>query len=195
MSASSLQLANRCFVAKDYSQAIDLYLRHAEEHPAEAAEAYCCVAQCFRSSNVIRSPISIAPGVSLISQGDLPTAERYFRLALQIDPGNFKALWGLSEILPNSADERRELLERCVAVQPAGFNLIALGDVYRTQLKDFVRAYSLYRQAQECTPRDKTPYSKLSALCRRMGRTEEAKEWLRRWKAEYASHRNVGGKE
>jgi tetratricopeptide (TPR) repeat protein len=190
---TDLQMANRCFVAKDYTKALRLYVRHAETCPAEAALAYAGAAECCLRSNIIDEPIPILPGITLISEGDLRSAEHYFRLALRADPQNTKSLSGLSELLPKSSIERRELLERLVALQPGTRSLIALGDYCRSQLNDIERAYSLYRSAQEHAPRDQTAYIRLSEICQLLGRSDEANEWNRRWNDAYASKRCVDG--
>lgn len=192
---TDFQQANRCFVERNYEKAIRLCLRHAANVPNEAGKAYVGIAECCLRSNVINDPVSVAPGIMLVSQGDLRGAEYYFRLALQADPENARALSGLSELLPDSCDERLELLERSVRVLPTTLNLVALGDYYRSQLRDFEHAHSLYKQAQEHAPRDQMAYSRLSNLCRRMGRPEEAKEWTQRWQEAYTRKRRVDGKQ
>src|SRR5262245_12527595 len=191
---TDFQQANRCLVAKDYEQALRLFLSHATNFPNEAGQSYVGAAECCLRSNVIAVPVPVAPGIALVSQGDRRAAEYYFRLALQADPKNAKALWGLSELLSQSSDERRELLERSVAGQPGTLNLVALGDYYRSTVKDLERAYALYKQAQEHSPRDQTAYLRLNDICRRMGRPEEAKEWTRRWQEAYSRKRRVDGK-
>ena len=191
---TDFQQANRCLVAKDYEQAIRLFLRHAKNIPSEAGQAYAGAAECCLRSNVIKVPVPVAPGIELVSQGDMRGAEHYFRLALQSDSKNARALWGLSELLPESSDERRELLERSVAANPGTLNLVALGDHYRSIAKDLDRAYSMYKQAQDHSPRDQTAYLRLSDICRRVGRSEEAKEWARRWQEAYSRKRRVDGK-
>jgi len=191
---TDFQEANRCLVAKNYPRTIQLFLRHAEKCPADKAIAYAAAAECSLRSNVIQTPVSVAPGITLVSQGDFRTAEYYFRLALQADAKNARALWGLSKLIAESSDERRELLERSVVVQPGTLNLVALADYYRSHLKDLEHAYSLYRLAQEHAPRDKTAYLRLNDICRRMGRPEEAKEWSRRWKEANSRKRRVDGK-
>src|SRR5581483_11278368 len=115
---TNYQHANRCLVAKDYPKAIEFFLRHARECPAEAAHAYAGVAECYLNTNTLQRPVSTAPGVTLVFQGDRGSAEYYFRLALAADPNNARALWGLAGLLPESSEERRELLERSVAVLP-----------------------------------------------------------------------------
>jgi tetratricopeptide (TPR) repeat protein len=190
---TDFQQANRCLVAKDYPRAIQLFLRHAMECPSEAAQAYSGAAECCLRSNIIGVPVTVAPGVTLVSQGDLKAAEHYFRLALQADQKNAKALWGLAKLLPESSEERRELLERSVAAQPGTLNLVALGDYYRSNLKDLERAYMLYRQAQEHAPRDQTAYLRLNDICRRMSRPEEAKLWSVRWQEAKSRKRRVDG--
>lgn len=191
---TDFQEANRHLVAKDYSRAIQLFLRHAKDCPSEAAQAYSGAAECCLRSNVIDVPVPVAPGITLVSQGDCRAAEHYFRLALQADHKNAKALWGLAELLPESSEERRELLERSAAAQPGTINLLALGDYCRSNLKNLERAYELYRQAQQHAPRDQTAYLRLNDICRRMGRSEEANEWSERWQETKSRKRRVDGK-
>src|SRR5207249_2978972 len=125
---TTYQQANRCLVAKDYQTAIELFLQHAQECPADAAQAYAGAAECCLNTNVLQQPTPTAPGVTLVFQGDRGAAERYFRLAVNADPNNARALWGLARLLPESSDEWRELLERSVAILPGTLNLVALGD-------------------------------------------------------------------
>lgn len=180
---TDFQYANRCLVTKDYKGAIRLFLRHAEKVPSEASDAYAGIATCYLRSNIIQNPVPITPELLLVSQGDRENAERYFRLALQADPKSVKALFGLSDILPESSEERRELLERALAKQPNSPKiLLRIGDYYRSQRKDFNLAYSMYRRLQEAEPLDKTSYLRLNDICRKLERHEEAKEWSRRWK-------------
>ncbi len=191
---TDFQEANRCLVAMDYPRALHLYLRHAEVCPTEAALAYAGAAECCLRSNIIQAPISVALGIALVSQGDRKSGEHYFRLALRVDPKNVRSLWGLSQLLPDSSEERRELLERSVAVLPGTLNLVALGDYYRSRVRDLDRAYALYQQAQEHAPRDRTAYLRLNDICRRLGRLDEAKQWTLRWQEAKSRKRRVDGK-
>src|SRR5262245_47628035 len=191
---TDLQQGNRYLVAKDYERAVECFLRHARAHPEEQAIAYVQVAECFRRSNIVTKPMPVAIGVTLVSEGDRPSAEYYYRLALRAEPEHFGALLGLAEILPEGADERLSLLERAAVLQPNYLVLIALGDFLRTHRKDFSRAYETYRRAQEQSPRDETAYRRLNAICSRLGRTEEAAEWSDRWKQGKATKKRVDGK-
>lgn len=191
---TDFQQANRFLVAKEYQRAIELFLRHAETCPAQAADAYAAAAECCLRCNTVQQPVPVAPGVTLVSQGDRRGGEMYFRLALQADPKNARALWGLAGLLPKASSERRELLARSVAAIPGTLNLVALGDYCRSQLGDHQRAYDLYRRAQEHAPRDQTAYLRLNDICRRMGRPDEAEEWGRRWRDAKHRKRRVDGK-
>jgi len=191
---SDLQEGNRFLVAKDYERAVEYFLRHAQMHSQERATAYVQVAECFRRSNIIAEPQPVAPGVTLVSAGDRPSAEYYYRLALQSEPNHFSALRGLAEVLPEGSDERLSVLERAAALQANSLVLVALGDFYRSHRKDFTRAYESYRRAQEQSPRDETAYRRLNDICRRLGRPEEATEWSERWKEAKATKKRVDGK-
>jgi tetratricopeptide (TPR) repeat protein len=191
---TDFEKANRCLVAKDYARAVQLFLRHAEKHPEEAARAYAGAAKGCLLSNLLQAPVPAASGVALVFQGDRKNAEHYFRLALRADPTNIESLWGLSQLVPESSTERRDLLERCVELQAGTLNLVALGDYYRSQMGDLERAYAVYKQAQAHAPRDHTAYLRLNDICRRMGRPDEAKEWSRRWQDAKSLKRRVEGK-
>jgi tetratricopeptide (TPR) repeat protein len=191
---TDLQQGNRHLVAKNYESAVECFLRHARVHPQEQAIAYVQVAECFRRSNTITRPISVVPGVTLVSEGDRPSAEYYYRLALQSEPDHFAALRGLAEVLPDGADERLAVLERAAVLQSNGLVLIALGDFYRSHRKDFSRAYEMYRRAREQSPRDETAYRRLGDICRRLGRPDEAAEWSERWRQAKATKKRLDGK-
>ena len=191
---TDLQQGNRCLVAKDYASAVECFLRHAHAHQQDRATAYVQIAQCFRRSTIITSPVPVAAGVTLVSEGDRPSAEQYYRLALQSEPNHFGALVGLAEILPDGAAERLSVLERAAALQPNYLVLVALGDFYRTPRKDFARAYETYRRAQEQSPKDETAYRRLNDICRRLGRPDEAAEWSERWRKVKATKKRLDGK-
>ena len=189
---NDFQIGNRCFVAKDYETAVAHFVRHAKSQPFDAADAYASVAECYRRCNVLTAPEEVTPGFTLVSKGDLKSAECYYRLSLQHDPTNIKSIRGLADILPEKSDERLALLERAVELHPGTLVLIDLGDFYRTHRKDYHRAYELYCQAQKHAPRDETAYRRLNDICRRLERPDEAKEWSVRWKHTKNIKRNVG---
>ena len=179
---TDLQKGNQFLVAKDYAAAIECFFRHAHNFHEDAPKAYTKIAGCYLRTNTLPEPKEFAPGITLVSQGDRRSAEYYYRLALQHDPDYFAALKGLADTLSEKSEERCELLERAVAKQPGALILVDLGDFYRTYRKDFHRAYELYRQAQEHAPKDKTAYQRLSNMCRRLGRPDEAKQWAEKWR-------------
>jgi len=178
---TEFQQGNLLFAAGEYKTAIECFLRHAQTNPQDRAKTYVQVAKCFRYTNILTESKPVAPGVTLIKQGDRVSAEKYYRLALQSDPNYAGALRGLAEVLPRGADERLLVLERAATLQPNFMVLIDLGDFYRTHRKDFSRAYNTYCRALEQNPRDKTAYLRLNDICRRLGRPDEAKEWSERW--------------
>lgn len=107
---NEMQLGNRCFVAKDYENAVSHFRLHTEAIPSETADAYAAIAECYRRTNVLSSLVKITKGVTLVSQGDLESAEYYYQLALQADPRNIKSLRGLADILPERFVERIEIV-------------------------------------------------------------------------------------
>jgi tetratricopeptide (TPR) repeat protein len=161
---TALQAGNRLYAQKRYRDAIDLFLAHAAAVPGEAAKAYAGAAKSAQLA-------------------DRASVERYYRAALAADPDHFLALRGLAVQLPEASSERCQLLERAAALRPDLLVLLALGDYYRSVVKDNARAYEVYARAQQSHPRDQTAYLKLNELCRRMGRPDEAKAWSTRWKA------------
>jgi tetratricopeptide (TPR) repeat protein len=191
---TDLQHGNRCLVDKDYVRAVECFLRHAETHPEDRAVAYVQVAECFRRGNSLPQPVPFANGITLVSPGDRRFAEYYYRLALQPAPDHFSALRGLADVLPENTEERLTILERAATLQPNSLVLVALGDCYRSQRKDFARAYETYRRAQEHSPKDETAYRRLNDICRRLGKPEEAAEWSARWRQAKATKKRVDGK-
>ena len=68
-----------------------VFLRHARAYPQESAAAYVQVAECFRRSNIITQPKPVAIGVTLVSEGDRPSAEYYTGCGTQAEPDHFGA--------------------------------------------------------------------------------------------------------
>lgn len=189
---TKLQLGNQRLVAKDYADAIPLFLAHAEEVPDDASTAFAKVAECYRRSNVLPCPKDVAPGTTLVSQCDFASAEYYYRRALERDPRHFSSLKGLADVLPEQSDERLRCMEQAVDLQPDTVMLTEIGDFYRRT--DPSRAYGFYVKAQAHKPKDRTAYDRLQAVCRELGRNDEAEEWAKRWDAAYATKRKVDGR-
>jgi tetratricopeptide (TPR) repeat protein len=190
-SFTKLQLGNQRLVAKDYAGAIKLFLAHADKVPNDAAAAFCKIAECYRRSNVLPRPQVVAPGITLVSQGDITSAEYYYRLALEKDPDHFLSLKGLADILPEESEERLRCMERAVEIQLDTVILLEIGDFYLGPKNDPNRAYGFYLKAQAHKPKDRTAYDRLQAVCRELGRNDEAEEWATRWTAAYAAKRKV----
>ena len=145
-------------------------------------------------SNVLSEPVSVQPGIQLVSEGDRVGAERHYRLALEKDADYSPALLGLAELLQPQSEERLTLLKRAADVSPTYLGLIELGDFYRSVRKEPELAHATYLQALQRRPKDGTAYKKLQDLCSRMGRNDEAKEWSRKWKEVYARKVSVSGR-
>jgi tetratricopeptide (TPR) repeat protein len=187
---TDLQRGNRYFVAKNYPAAVKCLLRHVRKHPEDAADAYTRVGDCYLRSNVLPKPKAVAGGnLTLVSQGDRPNAERYYRLALQQNPDHIGALKGLAHVLPDTAVERCQTLESLARIQPGTIVLIDLGDYYREQQRDLPRAYQIYLQAQQHAPKEQPAYDRLRDICRDLGRSDEAKRWADEWRSVYAKKR------
>jgi tetratricopeptide (TPR) repeat protein len=191
-SLTKLQLGNQRLAARDYAAAIELFLAHADEVPTDAATAFAKVAECYRRSNALPHPRVVAPGITLVSQGDLSSAEYYYRLALERDARHFSSLKGLAEVLPERSGERLRCMEQAVDVQPDTIMLTEIGDFYRRS--DPTRAYGFYLKAQAHKPKDRTAYDRLQTVCRELGRNDEAQEWAKRWDAVHATKPRVDGR-
>lgn len=191
---TKIQIANRALVAKKYAVAIRFFEEHADEVPSDYAKCHTKIAECLRMSNALAKPVTIRPGVELVSEGDREGAERHYRLALDMDSSYSPALLGLAELLRPQSDERLKLLERAADAGPTYLGLVELGDFYRSVRKELGRAHATYLQAMERKPRDGTAYQKLQDVCRRMGKDDEAREWSRKWKAVYATKKRVDGR-
>jgi tetratricopeptide (TPR) repeat protein len=175
---SDLQEGNRLYVQRRFAEAIAAYLRHAEACPDDAAKSYALAARCCPPNP--RGKIPSPPAV--LSPDTARTAEDFCRLSLSIDPNHFAALKQLAMWLPSSSPERVSVLERAAALRDDDLLLVELGDHYRSIAKDLERAYATYLRAQQAFPKDQTAYRRLSELCRRSGKIEEAKLWNTRWK-------------
>lgn len=190
--ATHLQLGNELFVRKQYEEALAAFLRHACDEPSQAADAYSRAAKCCLSMNRLETPREVMPGVHLVFESNRQGAEHFYRKALEHDPQHYESLLGLAGILPEGSEERFQLMETAVASQPHYLTLIKIGDYYRTIKGDLVAAYENYQKAQHCRPRDKMAYQKLSDICRRLGRTREAEEWMAKWHEVDKTRRKVG---
>lgn len=153
MPKSDFQQANRGLVAKDYQEAIRLYVRHADAHPEDAARSFTKAGEAAKRAGGTVHVMDIAPGLQrlIVSHGDLRGAEALFRRALEVDPNYVPALRELALILPDDASERRGLLERAAAVRDDLMALNSLGDLYVAQ-RQYELAYQAYLRAQRHRP-------------------------------------------
>ncbi len=142
---TKLQLGNQRLAANDYTGAIKLFLAHANEVAKQAPTAFAKIAECYRRSNRLERPKVVAPGVTLVSEGDLASAEYYYRLALEKDRHHFASLKGLANVLPGDSEERLRCLEGAIDIQPDTLMLTELGDSYRRR-GDAARGYEFYRK-------------------------------------------------
>ncbi len=182
--ATDYQLGNQMLAAKKYEEAIAHFVRHAERVPADAARAFERAGVACQRSNALPSPVEVAPGLTLVSQGNRERAEAFFRLALERAPSHPRSLKGLASVLATSSDERCAVLERLVEVQPDFMALVDLADFYRSHRKDYARAHDLYVRAQNLSPGDRTVHVKLQDICKKLGRPDEAEEWRRSYQVQ-----------
>ena len=190
---SDLQAANKALVEKRFAEAISLYERHAAAHPGDAPRCFTKIAEAYRRTNIVKEPVELEPGVKLIFDPDRLSAERSLRRALEINPDYFPALQMLSEVLPEDAEERVDLLERALAIRIDLKTLLHLAKCYVDRQMP-QRAYELYLRAREHNPLDGTAYEGLLTICRGLGNEDEARQWEERWKEAYARKPRVDGK-
>jgi tetratricopeptide (TPR) repeat protein len=127
---TQLQRGNRLLASKQYEAARQAFLAHASEVPAEAPRALAQAAECVCRSNIIREPVDLQPGVTLVAQGDSRGAEVLYRQALAIEPSYFPALRGLALILPAKSEEQIAALEAAVSVRTDLLLVQMLADCY-----------------------------------------------------------------
>jgi|GEM_PF-2366246 len=175
---SPLQLGDRLLAEGKVREALAAFLRHAEQYPADAADAYCRAAKCCLRVRHQDLPREVVRGKTLAAASSRDAAEQLFRKALAIKPKHFEALIGLSELVPPRSAERLHLLERAIIARPHSPTLLAIGDFYRDVLNEPLRAYHYYQRAQQQSPREREAYRRLAEVCRLLGRENEAQHWL-----------------
>ena len=187
-----LQQGNRLFAQRQYEAALDAFLLHARECPAEASDAYAKAAKSCQHINRLSTPKEVEPGVQLVFEGNRKAAKSFFEKALSLNPRHYESLIGIAALLSKNSDERLEIMERAMQIQPHYLTLVEIGDFYRSVRSDLDNAYSAYKAAVERSARDRTAYQRLAATCVMLGRVEEAKEWKLKWKDVYGKKRKVG---
>ena len=160
--------------------AIQLLEAHAEAHRDDAADALTYAGELAFDVNTAPAPPSPGPAM-LVFQGDHARAEALFRRALKHTPGHWRALYGLARALPQASMERIDVLTAATAAHPTYLGLLDLGDSLRSIAKNYEGAHSAYSRAHELDPRQRTTYTKLADICKKLDRPEEAAEWRARW--------------
>ncbi len=173
-----LQLGDRLLAEGKAREALGAFLRHAEQYPADAADAYCRAAKCCLRVRHQELPREVVRGKTLAAASSRDAAEQLFRKALVLKPRHFDALIGLSELVPPRSAERLHLLERAIAARSHTPTLLAIGDFYRDVLNEPSRAYHYYQRAQQQSPRNRDVYQRLAEACRVLGRENEAQHWM-----------------
>jgi tetratricopeptide (TPR) repeat protein len=189
---TKFQEGNRLLVSRSYEAAIEAYVDHAADHPAEAAKCYFKAGEAARRSNVLAQPRDVAPGVKLVVQAGHARAEAYYRQALGIDPEYFPALARLAWVLPDGHPERSALLHRAAAIRDDLSVLNALGEHYLRD--DPEKAIEFFGRARSHSPLDGTAYEGLASACQALGRPGEAERWREHWREVYARKPRVDGR-
>ncbi len=117
-------------------------------------------------------------GEALLQTGDAAKAVSMFRQALQIEPDNWRYLYGLGQA---SAKPEQGLaaFQRAVALAPAETNLLyGLGTAYESlgRMRDAVR---IFREVAQRNPDDASAFNNLSIDLSRTGDAKGAEEALR----------------
>jgi tetratricopeptide (TPR) repeat protein len=144
---NDFQIGNQLIVKNKYKEAIESFLRHSENFPAEAAKCFERIAEA-NLRNYRRK------------EGEI-----YYRKSLELEPNLFRSLVGLSNILPKCAEEKLILMEKTVNIQSNYTLFIDIGDFYRSCKKDFEKAFVFYEKAWKRNPKDKSSYQRIWALC------------------------------
>ena len=163
---SDFQFGNELIASKQCKQAINSFLKHIDKHPEDAAKCYERIAECYLR----------------ISRKNTEIAEEYYRKAIKINPKLFKAVFGLTEILPECSDERLNLMEIAINIQANFVLLLKLGDFYRSCKKDYTKAYNFYEKAWQIYPKDRSSYQKIWTLCAMTKDKETSAKWSRLYK-------------
>ena len=180
MNINDLQRGNLLLIDKKYDAAIVCFLKHAEANHADRADAYAKTAECYVRHNILSKPVPVTDQFSLVSKGNLRSAEYYYKLALKENHAHFPSLKGLVKILPEGSEARLEAMEKCLRVQPDYLITLELGSWY-FKVKNCQRAYTLYLEAQKLNPKDRSCYDCLQKVCHALGNENEASSWKKCW--------------
>lgn len=151
---TQFQVGNRLLVKKRYDEALQAFLTHAQEVPAEATRAYVQAAECLRRTNTLEAPVDVEPGVVLVSAGDRAGAAQLYKKALAIDPYYLPALRGLAQVLDVGSSEQVQALEDAVGLKLDPLLVDVLGRIYEGR-GNTLRAVALYQRALDKHPNDR----------------------------------------
>jgi tetratricopeptide (TPR) repeat protein len=186
---NDFQRGNVALVERRFEEAIASFLKHVSKHPQESADAFAKVAECYMRSNVLVPSSSVPEEFTLVSKGNTRMAEYYYRRALKENPAHIASLKTLAAILPEGSEERLEVIEKLLKVQPDYLLTLELGHWHFKKANDPERAYKWYLEAQKLCPKDREAYDCLQMVCRSLGRMDESAEWKKRWEDIYKRKR------
>ena len=120
-------------------------------------------------------------GIQLLSKGDIPGAQRHFRVALDHRPGFHPASVQLARalLLGGSADQAETLLDRVLAVDPGDYDALVTRASMLLARGDFAGARTALEKALESGPRSKEVLNALGEAAIGLKDAEGAKRWLK----------------
>ncbi|WP_165403618.1 MULTISPECIES: serine/threonine-protein kinase [unclassified Duganella] len=179
--------------------AIQVFSELAQRQPRHAgAAAGLALAYCLRFSGDGRDPAwlerarasaqqalrlddqlalaHVASGDVARLEGKYKEAERYYRRALELEPGNLEALAGRVNLLiaDSRLSEADALLREAMAALPTERRLADLLGTLRYQQGDYRAAEAAFRHSLQLEPDSVYAYANLSATLLRLNRSDEA---------------------
>ncbi len=149
------------------------------ERPAEAQAAFRAALELDPTFGCAHREL----GHLLIRHGANPETERHLRKAIELGPRDAWAHVYLGTYLWINADTDGAMAEfrEAARLEPEwSVPLWSLGNIYENVLKDFDSAQSLFERALELEPDSREALKNLGRLSKKRGRTDLAKEYLRR---------------
>jgi tetratricopeptide (TPR) repeat protein len=131
--------------------------------------------------------LHLALGRILMDRGDLDGAEKELRTEVARSPGNAEAAWRLGSVLLTKGQGKEALaeLERSDRLKPEMLEtLLDLGKAYLmdSQLEPAEKTFRRIIAIDDSNEIAAAAHLQLSQICRRLGKTDEAAQHLRRFR-------------